>query len=100
MVVGIGGKPSDEEIRAYQFRSMSTANIYSADETFNQYEAGLYDGHQLGTMRGSLVGMMKAPAFRAYWKEWKAGHPAANPRFLAFMDELAESGAKASETTS
>jgi hypothetical protein len=40
--------------------------------------------------------MMKAPAFRAFWKEWKVAHPAANHRFLAFMDELAEAGAKAS----
>jgi hypothetical protein len=100
MVVGNGGTPTEEVIRAFQFRCMSTANIYSADETFSQHEAGLYDGHQLGTMRGSIEVAMKAAAYRAVWEEWKAGHPAANPRFLVFMDELADAGAKASESAS
>ena len=83
-----GGTPTPEAVTQAQFFAISGAVFMSADESFNQHEVGLLDDHQFGSFRGTYAGILSLSGYRQAWSRWKAARPDANPRFIAFMDDV------------
>ena len=71
VIVGNGGVPTPEAIKALQFSLVCRTNFTSFEDTYSQYVHGLLDDDTLRLTRKNLARVFSQPGIRAAWNDWK-----------------------------
>jgi hypothetical protein len=71
VIVGNGGVPTPEAIKALQFSLVCRTNFTSFEDTYSQFVHGLVDESTLRLTRKNLLRVFSQPGFRAAWDDWK-----------------------------
>ena len=89
-ITGNGGTATPESVKALQFAQLCNALVYDMQDFHNQHVDGLTSDEQFG---GACVGyttLLGQPGMAAYWKTWKDARTQEAPRFIAWVDSLAD----------
>ena len=89
---GLAGDPNITETQFWRFFYAASAIMRTTENAFNQYEDDLVTGAHLESAKASARTFLTSPGYRALWQTTRLGR---EPRFRAFMDELAAEAATA-----
>lgn len=71
VIVGNGGVPTPEAIKALQFSLVCRTNFTSFEDTYSQHVHGLLDDGTLRLTRKNIARVFGQPGIRAAWDDWK-----------------------------
>jgi len=88
-IVGNGGTPTPEAVKAQQFQCICNAWINDMLDFHNQHILGLLSDEQFDAACAEYSGALKQSGLHAYWTSWRAARLQKTPKFIHFVDELA-----------
>jgi hypothetical protein len=87
---GLTGDPNITEAQFWRFFYAASAIMRTTENAFNQYEDDLVTDTHLESAKASARTFLASPGYRALWQTTRLGR---EPRFRAFMDQLATEAA-------
>jgi hypothetical protein len=87
---GLTGDPNITEAQFWRFFYAASAIVRTTENAFNQYEDDLVTGTHFNSAKASARTFLASPGYRALWQTTRLGR---EPRFRAFMDQVAAEAA-------
>jgi hypothetical protein len=83
------GEPATPEaVKRYQFQLIAAARLRGIEDAFLQRREGLVGEERFENIVVGATAMLRQPAFRQFWENWKKEKPGRAREFTAFMDGL------------